>query len=333
MEELQEAIREKMHLKLDGGSLFSPETIAKGQEVWKELQPHVDVLRESAQLAAGSQLQTVASERLDQGLRMAGEQVRGSLCDDEHMPRWARAWVHRLMDVLWPEVHREVHSSVMLELGEKLGQYEEPWKEDDEPLLQWHDGGPPERALESARRLGTDCVGPRAARGLRQLTSPGCAPRVRRSAAALRARALPLQHLPVRPVAVADAAQPQVGRAAGRSRPPPSALAAAPALSAPAERGCRWPRAPRLGPRLDEAPPTNNRQVASCVLSVWPLYGLQPLYWILVFACIQRTDEYQLVNFILEFKALMFFSIGFVSLGIGATQAPPPPSSCRISSG
>lgn len=69
------------------------------------------------------------------------------------------------------------------------------------------------------------------------------------------------------------------------------------------------------------------------MLSVWPLYGLQPLYWILVFACIQRTDEYQLVNFILEFKALMFFSIGFVSLGIGATQAPPPPSSRRISSG
>ena len=26
------------------------------------------------------------------------------------MPLWAQAWVHRLMDVLWPEVHREVHS-------------------------------------------------------------------------------------------------------------------------------------------------------------------------------------------------------------------------------
>ena len=51
----------------------------------------------------------------------------------------AKAWVHRLMDVLWPEVHREVHSSIMIELGEKLGQYDEPWKEDDEQLVQWHD--------------------------------------------------------------------------------------------------------------------------------------------------------------------------------------------------
>ena len=136
MEDLQTRLREKLHSKLDGGSLLSPVTVAKGQEVWKELQPHLDVLRESAQLAAGSELQAVASEKLDLGLRVGGERVRESLCEDEHMPRWAQAWVHRLMDVLWPEVHREAHSSLMLELGEKLGQYDEPWKEDDEPLVQ-----------------------------------------------------------------------------------------------------------------------------------------------------------------------------------------------------
>ena len=39
----------------------------------------------------------------------------------------------------------------------------------------------------------------------------------------------------------------------------------------------------------------------------------------MIFCCIERTDEFQLVNFILEFKALMFFSIGFVCLGIGAS--------------
>jgi len=139
MDDLQTRLREKLHSKLDGGSLLSPLTVAMGQEVWKELQPHVDVLVESAQLVAGSELQAVASEKLDLGLRLGGERVRDSLCEDEYMPRWARAWVHRLMDVLWPEVHREVHTSIMVELGEKLGQYDAPWKEDDEPLVQWHD--------------------------------------------------------------------------------------------------------------------------------------------------------------------------------------------------
>ena len=82
MDDLQTRLREKLHAKLDGGSLLSPLTVAMGQEVWKELQPHVDVLVESAQLVAGSELQAVASEKLDLGLRLGGERVRDSLCED-----------------------------------------------------------------------------------------------------------------------------------------------------------------------------------------------------------------------------------------------------------
>lgn len=48
MDDLQTRLREKLHSKLDGGSLLSPLTVAMGQEVWKELQPHVDVVRSRA---------------------------------------------------------------------------------------------------------------------------------------------------------------------------------------------------------------------------------------------------------------------------------------------
>ena len=193
MEDLQTRLREKLHSKLDGGSLLSPVTVAKGQEVWKELQPHLDVLRESAQLTAGSELQAVASEKLDLGLRLGGERVRESLCEDEHMPRWAQAWVHRLMDVMWPEVHREAHSSIMLELGEKLGQYDEPWKEDDQTLTLT-------LALTLALTL-TLTLTPTLT-----LTVEGgrrAAGAVARLAAAILARPLAVQCLPVRPVDVA----------------------------------------------------------------------------------------------------------------------------------
>ena len=229
MEELKERLRAKIDSKMAGGNFFTSETIAKGQDMWQEMKPHMDILRESAQLAAGSQIQALAGEKLDLGLQMAGEQVRESLIDDEYMPHWAVKWANRLMDVLWPEVHREVHSALMQELGEKLGQYHEPWREDDEPLIQWHDS-------------------PRAY---------------------LRARFL----YNIYPY---DQSLWQMVR--------------------------------------------NPKWCLSFVLSVWPLYGLQPLYWILVFVSIERRDEFQLVNFILEFKALMFLSVGFVCLGIGATQ-------------
>ena len=79
MEDLQTRLREKLHSKLDGGSLLSPVTVAQGQEVWKELQPHLNVLRQTAQLAASSELHAVASEKLDLGLRVGGERVRESL--------------------------------------------------------------------------------------------------------------------------------------------------------------------------------------------------------------------------------------------------------------
>ena len=56
------------------------------------------------------------------------------------------------------------------------------------------------------------------------------------------------------------------------------------------------------------------------VLSVWPLFGLQPMYYILLFCAIDRSDEYQLVSFILEFKALSSLSVGFLLTAIGAAE-------------
>ena len=47
----------------------------------------------------------------------------------------------------------------------------------------------------------------------------------------------------------------------------------------------------------------NPKWCVAFVLSVWPVWGLQPIYWLLVWASINRRDEYQLVSFILEFKA------------------------------
>eukprot|EP00965_Chrysotila_dentata_P139871 4623943-Pleurochrysis_carterae.AAC.1 len=44
---------------------------------------------------------------------------------------------------------------------------------------------------------------------------------------------------------------------------------------------------------------SNPKWCLSFVLSVWPLWGLQPLYWLLVWFSFDRTDEYQLCNFIL----------------------------------
>lgn len=39
MEELQDWVKNKFHSKLDGGNMFSPETKARGHELWEELRP------------------------------------------------------------------------------------------------------------------------------------------------------------------------------------------------------------------------------------------------------------------------------------------------------
>ncbi|KAL4439601.1 hypothetical protein ABPG74_004003 [Tetrahymena malaccensis] len=48
-----------------------------------------------------------------------------------------------------------------------------------------------------------------------------------------------------------------------------------------------------------------------------PIYGISSFYFILLFLIIDKSDEYQLINFILEFKRLQFFSIGVIGGTIG----------------
>mgnify|MGYP003684470429 CR=1 FL=1 len=53
-------------------------------------------------------------------------------------------------------------------------------------------------------------------------------------------------------------------------------------------------------------------------VSVFPLYGVQPAYFILTFLLIDKGDECQLVDFILTFKSSQFFSIGLIAMALGA---------------
>ena len=140
---------------------------------------------------------------------------------------------------------------------------------------------------------------------------------------------VPLQ---VRQVDLADAAQPALGRRIRALGAPPSIL-----QSTCREGGC------------GHAVLHSAMLCCAVAWQVWPVWGLQPIYWGLVWASIDRRDEcadqpnpsrvphprvvccplprrpplrmtsrYQLVSFILEFKALMFISIGLVCLLIGS---------------
>lgn len=53
-------------------------------------------------------------------------------------------------------------------------------------------------------------------------------------------------------------------------------------------------------------------------LSLFPLYGVQPAFFLLLFALIDRSDEHQLVAFILQFKGSQFASVGALSTLLGA---------------
>ena len=46
------------------------------------------------------------------------------------------------------------------------------------------------------------------------------------------------------------------------------------------------------------------------LLTVLPLYGISVYMYVLLFALIERTDEYQLVSFICRFKAIQFLVQG-----------------------
>ena len=57
------------------------------------------------------------------------------------------------------------------------------------------------------------------------------------------------------------------------------------------------------------------------VASVFPYYGIAPIYWVVTFFFIQRADEYQLCLFIAQFKGLMAFTTGLVGALYGCVRA------------
>lgn len=53
------------------------------------------------------------------------------------------------------------------------------------------------------------------------------------------------------------------------------------------------------------------------LISLVPLYGVQPLFFLMIFIMIDKSDEFQIVFFICSFKKLQFFTVGFLNGLIG----------------
>lgn len=63
------------------------------------------------------------------------------------------------------------------------------------------------------------------------------------------------------------------------------------------------------------------RRPSTIFLLVWSsLPGLHSAFWLLMFLLMDKRDEYTLINFILSFKSLQFFTLGFIGLLVGAAQ-------------
>lgn len=56
------------------------------------------------------------------------------------------------------------------------------------------------------------------------------------------------------------------------------------------------------------------------LVQIFPIYAVQPLWFILQFILIDKSDEYQLIRFILSFKGLQFVTLGVINSIIGAAQ-------------
>eukprot|EP01017_Pseudomicrothorax_dubius_P032822 TRINITY_DN4336_c0_g3_i1.p1 TRINITY_DN4336_c0_g3~~TRINITY_DN4336_c0_g3_i1.p1 ORF type:complete len:351 (-),score=43.27 TRINITY_DN4336_c0_g3_i1:61-1113(-) len=56
------------------------------------------------------------------------------------------------------------------------------------------------------------------------------------------------------------------------------------------------------------------------ILSGTPIYGVQSFFYLLFFILMDKSDEYQLVEFIISFKRMQFFAAGIVSAVIGYSQ-------------
>lgn len=55
-------------------------------------------------------------------------------------------------------------------------------------------------------------------------------------------------------------------------------------------------------------------------LQIFPLYSVKLISFMLVLAAIDRSDEYQLLQFILQFKGTQFLTIGLFGAIAGATR-------------
>ena len=56
------------------------------------------------------------------------------------------------------------------------------------------------------------------------------------------------------------------------------------------------------------------------LIAVCPFYGIQAAYFIFLFLCLDKSDEYSVVNFILQFKGFQFVTLGLLSCLIGSAQ-------------
>ena len=56
------------------------------------------------------------------------------------------------------------------------------------------------------------------------------------------------------------------------------------------------------------------------VASMFPYWGVAPIYWVLTFAFIERSDEYQLCQFIVQFKGLIAFTTGLIGILSGSLK-------------
>lgn len=53
------------------------------------------------------------------------------------------------------------------------------------------------------------------------------------------------------------------------------------------------------------------------LLKLIPFYGIQSFCYLFAFLCIDKRDEFQLVNYILVFKRMQFLTIGGIGTVIG----------------
>jgi hypothetical protein len=49
-----------------------------------------------------------------------------------------------------------------------------------------------------------------------------------------------------------------------------------------------------------------------------PVFGIQQLWWCFLYLLLDKTDEFQLVNFIISFKGAQFLTVGIISMVTGA---------------